>query len=60
MAYECTLTPGDKIDRRTLPPDFLVLSEDPLRDVRSVRKISEIYKNGAKVGPIVADAAPAR
>jgi hypothetical protein len=37
-----------------------VLSEDPLRDVRNVRKISVIYKNGAKVGPIVTGAAPAR
>jgi imidazolonepropionase-like amidohydrolase len=55
---------GIERDRGTLEPgkraDFLVLSEDPLRDVRNVRKISEIYKNGAKVGPIVADAAPAR
>ena len=55
---------GIERDRGTLAAgkraDFLVLSEDPLRDVRSVRKISEIYKNGAKVGPIVADAAPAR
>jgi len=55
---------GIERDRGTLDPgkraDFLVLSEDPLRDVRNVRKISEIYKNGAKVGPIVADAAPAR
>ena len=45
---------GIERDRGTLAAgkraDFLVLSEDPLRDVRSVRKISEIYKNGAKVG----------
>jgi imidazolonepropionase-like amidohydrolase len=55
---------GIERDRGTLTAgkraDFLVLSEDPLRDVRNVRKISEIYKNGAKIGPIVADAAPAR
>jgi imidazolonepropionase-like amidohydrolase len=55
---------GIERDRGTLAAgeraDFLVLSEDPLRDVRNVRKISEIYKNGAKVGPIVASAAPAR
>jgi imidazolonepropionase-like amidohydrolase len=52
---------GIERDRGTLAAgkraDFLVLSEDPLRDVRNVRKISEIYKNGAKVGPIVASAA---
>jgi imidazolonepropionase-like amidohydrolase len=55
---------GIERDRGTLAAgkraDFLVLSEDPLRDVRNVRKISVIYKNGAKVGPIVTGAAPAR
>jgi imidazolonepropionase-like amidohydrolase len=55
---------GIERDRGTLVAgkraDFLVLAEDPLRDARNVRKISEIYKQGAKVGPTVADAAPAR
>ena len=55
---------GIERDRGTLAAgkraDFLVLSEDPLRDVRNVRKISDVYKKGAKVGPIVTDAAPAR
>ena len=39
-------------DRGTLQPgkraDFLVLSDDPLRDVVNVRKIAAIYKNGEK------------
>jgi imidazolonepropionase-like amidohydrolase len=43
---------GVESDRGTLEPgkraDFLVLSADPLGDVRNVRKISEIFKNGAK------------
>jgi imidazolonepropionase-like amidohydrolase len=43
---------GVERDRGTLEPgkraDFLVLSADPLRDVRNVRRISEIFKNGAK------------
>jgi imidazolonepropionase-like amidohydrolase len=49
---------GIEGDRGTLEPgkraDFLVLSADPLRDVRNVRRISAIYKNGAKAGPISA------
>jgi len=44
-------------DRGTLEPgkraDFLVLSDDPLRDVRNVRKIVEVYRNGRRVGPIL-------
>ena len=43
---------GIERDRGTLEAgkraDFLVLSDDPLRDVRNVRRISAIYKNGAK------------
>ena len=39
-------------DRGTLQPgkraDFLVLSDDPLRDVVNVRKIAAVYKNGEK------------
>lgn len=39
-------------DRGTLEPgkraDFLVLSADPLTDVRNVRRISEVYQKGAK------------
>jgi hypothetical protein len=39
-------------DRGTLQPgkraDFLVLSDDPLRDVVNVRRIAAIYKNGEK------------
>lgn len=33
--------------------DFLLLSDDPLRDVRNVRKIAEVYKNAKRAGPIV-------
>jgi imidazolonepropionase-like amidohydrolase len=46
------LSLGVEDDRGTLDPgkraDFLVLSADPLRDVRNVRRISAIFKNGAK------------
>jgi len=49
---------GIEGDRGTLEPgkraDFLVLVDDPLRDVLNVRRISAIYKNGAKAGPISA------
>ena len=42
-------------DRGTLEPgkraDFLVLSGDPLADVRNVRKIVDVYKRGQRVGP---------
>jgi imidazolonepropionase-like amidohydrolase len=42
-------------DRGTLEPgkraDLLVLDADPLRDVRNVRRISEIWKGGERVGP---------
>lgn len=42
-------------NRGTLEPgkqaDFLVLLADPLQDVRNTRKISDIYKNGERVGP---------
>jgi imidazolonepropionase-like amidohydrolase len=44
-------------DRGTLQAgkraDFLVLEADPLRDVRNVRRIVEIYRNARKVGPTV-------
>ena len=43
---------GVERDRGTLEAgkraDFLVLSDDPLRDVVNVRKISAIFKNGAR------------
>jgi imidazolonepropionase-like amidohydrolase len=43
---------GIEGDRGTLEPgkraDLLVLSADPLRDVRNVRRIAAVYKNGAK------------
>jgi imidazolonepropionase-like amidohydrolase len=46
---------GIEKDRGTLETgkraDFLVLSADPLRDVKNVRAIAEIYKNGQHVGP---------
>ena len=42
-------------DRGTLEPgkraDFLVLDADPLRDVKNVRAIRDIYKAGRRVGP---------
>ena len=41
---------GVEKDRGTLEPgksaDFLILEEDPLRDVRNVRRIAAVYKNG--------------
>jgi imidazolonepropionase-like amidohydrolase len=48
-------------DRGTLQAgkraDFLVLSGDPLSDVKNVRKILDVYKNGVRVGPPAAAAA---
>ena len=42
-------------DRGTLErgkrADFLVLSADPVRDVRNVRRIVDVYKRGERVGP---------
>ena len=42
-------------DRGTLErgrrADFLVLSDDPIRDVRNVRRIVDVYKRGERVGP---------
>ena len=42
-------------DRGTLErgrrADLLVLDADPLRDVRNVRRIAEIWKGGSRVGP---------
>ena len=42
-------------DRGTLAAgqraDFLVLSADPLLDVRNVRRIQDVYKNGRRSGP---------
>ena len=42
-------------DRGTLEPgkraDFLVLSADPLADVKNVRRIQDVYKNGRRSGP---------
>ncbi len=44
-------------DRGMIEPgkraDFLILSDDPLRDVKNVRGISEIYKGGEHVGSSV-------
>jgi imidazolonepropionase-like amidohydrolase len=44
---------GIERDRGTLEAgkraDFLLLSADPLTDVRNVRKIAAVYKNGARV-----------
>jgi imidazolonepropionase-like amidohydrolase len=44
-------------DRGTLEAgkraDFLVLSDDPLKDFRNVRRITDVYRNGKRVGPIV-------
>jgi imidazolonepropionase-like amidohydrolase len=46
---------GTESDRGTVEPgkraDFLVLSGDPLADVRNVRKIVDVYKRGQRVGP---------
>jgi imidazolonepropionase-like amidohydrolase len=46
---------GADADRGTLEPgkraDFLVLEADPLRDVRNVRRIAEVWKAGTRVGP---------
>ncbi|MEP6767588.1 MAG: amidohydrolase family protein [Acidobacteriota bacterium] len=43
-------------DRGTLEPgrraDFLVLTADPLADVRNVRSIAAIYKGGARAVPV--------
>jgi imidazolonepropionase-like amidohydrolase len=48
-------------DRGTLEPgkraDFVVLSEDPTRDVKNARKIRDVYKNGRRVGPEIRTAA---
>ncbi|MEP7131565.1 MAG: amidohydrolase family protein [Acidobacteriota bacterium] len=45
---------GVDSDRGTLEPgrraDFLVLTADPLADVRNVRSIAAVYKGGARVG----------
>jgi imidazolonepropionase-like amidohydrolase len=47
---------GIEHDRGTLAAgkraDFLVLEADPLRDVRNVRRIVEIYRNARRVGPM--------
>jgi imidazolonepropionase-like amidohydrolase len=44
-------------DRGTLEAgkraDFLVLSDDPLKDFRNVRRITDVYRNGKQVGPMV-------
>jgi imidazolonepropionase-like amidohydrolase len=44
-------------DRGTLEAgkraDFLVLSDDPLKDFWNVRRITDVYRNGKRVGPIV-------
>jgi imidazolonepropionase-like amidohydrolase len=41
---------GIDADRGTLEPgkraDFLILSEDPLRDVKNVRGLQEVWKRG--------------
>ncbi|HEX4441519.1 MAG TPA: amidohydrolase family protein [Thermoanaerobaculia bacterium] len=43
------------LDRGTLEPDrradLLVLDADPLQDVRNVRRIAEMWKEGERVGP---------
>jgi imidazolonepropionase-like amidohydrolase len=45
---------GVEKDRGTLEPgkraDFLVLEDDPLHDVKNVRRIRDIYKAGERVG----------
>lgn len=42
-------------DRGTLEPgkraDFVVLSDDPTRDVKNARKIRDVYKNGRRIVP---------
>ena len=49
---------GVEDDRGTLEPgkraDFLVLSGDPLADVRNVRRIIDVYKRGQRVAPSAA------
>jgi imidazolonepropionase-like amidohydrolase len=49
---------GIEEDRGTLEPgkraDFLVLSADPLASVLNVRKITEVYKRGERVGTTAA------
>ena len=49
------LSLGIEGDRGTLlagkRADFLVLHADPVRDVRNVRRIAEVYKKGTRVGP---------
>ncbi|MEP6994752.1 MAG: amidohydrolase family protein, partial [Acidobacteriota bacterium] len=44
-------------DRGTLQPgkraDFLILAEDPIRDLKAVRRIDDVYKNGESVRPAV-------
>ena len=51
-------------DRGTLEPgkraDFLLLDGDPIRDVKNVRKILDVFKNGRRVGPTPARAAESR
>ncbi len=51
---------GIEKDRGTLEAgkraDFLVLFDDPIRDVKNVRKILEVYKSGEKRGPTVSPA----
>ena len=46
---------GADADRGTIAPgkraDLLVLSLDPLSDIRNVRAIRAVYKNGVRVGP---------
>ncbi len=46
---------GLEKERGTLAPgkraDFLVLEDDPVRDVRNLRRLHDIYKAGARVGP---------
>jgi imidazolonepropionase-like amidohydrolase len=49
------LSLGVEKDRGTLEPgkraDLLVLDEDPLSDIKNVRRIRDIYKAGERVGP---------